>query len=59
MVEPKNTKAVGPVLPVMMSIMVVLPAPLADDAAQLAGRNVQAEVLMALKPSKLTFTSSR
>ena len=43
MVEPKNTVP-SPVLPVMMSIIVVLPAPLgADDAAQLSWGDVQAQ----------------
>ncbi len=61
MVEPKYTVPLsGRVLPVMMSIIVVLPAPLGPMMQRSSpGAMSRLRWLMALKPSKLTFTSSR
>ena len=61
MVLPKNTvPESGRVLPVMMSIMVVLPAPLGPMMQRSSpGAMSSDKLLMALKPSKLTFTSSK
>ncbi|MDT4848826.1 hypothetical protein FQZ97_829280 [compost metagenome] len=61
MVLPKNTVPVsGRVLPVMMSIIVVLPAPLGPMMQRSSpGAMSRLRPLMALKPSKLTCTSSR
>jgi len=61
MVEPKKTvPESGRVLPVMMSIIVVLPAPLGPMMQRSSpGAMSRFRPLMALKPSKLTRTSSR
>ena len=61
MVLPKNTvPSSGRVLPVMMSIIVVLPAPLGPMTQRSSpGAMSSDSLLMALKPSKLTLTSSR
>ncbi|MCY1369545.1 hypothetical protein D9M69_565920 [compost metagenome] len=61
MVLPKNTWPLsGRVLPVMMSIIVVLPAPLGPMMQRSSpGAMSRLRPLMALKPSKLTCTSSR
>ena len=61
MVLPKNTvPSSGRVLPVMMSIIVVLPAPLGPMMQRSSpGAMSSDSLLMALKPSKLTLTSSR
>src|SRR5262249_45941943 len=50
----------GLVLPVMMSIIVVLPAPFGPMMARISpGASVSDRLLMALKPSKATCTPSR
>ena len=50
----------GRVLPVMMSIIVVLPAPLGPMMQRSSpGAMSRLSLLIALKPSKLTHTSSR
>ena len=61
MVLPKYTvPSSGRVLPVMMSIIVVLPAPLGPMMQRSSpGAMSSDSLLMALKPSKLTLTSSR
>ncbi len=58
---PNHTEPVsGRVLPVMMSIMVVLPAPFGPMMQRNSPSSmVRLRLLMALKPSKLTLTSSR
>ncbi len=61
MVEPKNASPPsGRVLPVMTSIMVVLPAPFGPMMARIsAWSTVSERLLSALNPSKLTQTLSR
>ena len=61
MVLPKNTvPSSGRVLPVMMSIIVVLPAPFGPITQRNSpGAMSSDSLLIALKPSKLTLTSSR
>ena len=58
---PKSTSpASGRVLPVMTSIIVVLPAPLGPMMARISPSPMMRErLLSALKPSKLTETPSR
>ncbi len=60
-VWPKNAvPASGRVLPVMTSIIVVLPAPLGPMMQRSSPRSIVSEsALSALKPSKLTVMSSR
>ena len=61
MVEPKNAWPLsGRVLPVMQSIIVVLPAPLGPMMQRSSPTlTVIVKALSALKPSKLTVMSSR
>ena len=59
---PSNTTSPssGRVLPVMTSIMVVLPAPLGPMIARISpGITVKDRLFSARKPSKLTLTPSR
>ncbi len=60
-VAPKITlPASGRVLPVMMSIIVVLPAPLGPITARISpGSRTSERLLIALNPSKATETPSR
>ena len=60
-VLPKKTlPESGRVLPVMMSIIVVLPAPLGPMMQRSSPGAISSDkLLMALKPSKLTLTSSK
>ena len=57
----KNTSPVsGLVLPVMMSIIVVLPAPFGPMMARISPGSIASDrLLIALKPSKATCTPLR